>query len=116
MSSGLVKSDAIEILSRNKELETEQVDYSSLNRDETVDVKAFMQMFKSEVEVKILEDNRYLLSEQTFKNIQIVFKKLLERNIKFQGFGTREFYISIDSNEYTVLVENFEYDTEIEGL
>jgi len=81
---------------------------------ENRDLIDFMEQFDDTVEVTILEDNKYIIEEYVMLGSDLI-ADMTRRNLKYDGFGSSEFYIVKDNGEeFTVQVSNFQLDSNCE--
>ena len=72
----------------------------------------FLMNFNQEIEIKILEDNKHLIKENSFDR-DVFIREIAKFNLELQGIGEREFYIKLDDTEFTIQVSNHELETEL---
>jgi hypothetical protein len=72
----------------------------------------FLERFEEKISVTILEDNKYVIENGIFEK-QTFLRELAKQDFCFCGGNDREFYISINDNEYTIQVSNVQISEEL---
>jgi hypothetical protein len=73
------------------------------------DLIEFLEIFTDTIQVTILEDNKYHIGDFTILQDNLI-DDLKSKNVSYQGFSEREFYIVKENIEFTLQVSDFELD------
>lgn len=77
------------------------------------DIIQFLRNFQPDIQVTILEDNIYEVSDYVYKK-ETFIELLSDLDFVLKGIDDREFSIELKNKDFTIQVQNFEFSEELE--